>query len=131
MELLTINKFIVITSINEPTIAVKSFSQLKDYQTLVVGDSKTPEDWNFPGVKYLSFREQKNIFLNLSKLLPINHYSRKMIGYLHAIESGAEIIIDTDDDNIPKKDWGFPVYSGEFYSVLPNLGFVNIYSIIY
>ena len=43
MELNNINKYIVITSINEPTTAVKTFSQLKDCQTLVVGDSKTPD----------------------------------------------------------------------------------------
>ena len=129
MELHTINKFIVITSINEPTTAVKSFSQLKDYKTLVIGDSKTPEDWNFPGVMFISLKEQENISFNLSKLLPLNHYCRKMIGYLHAIKSGAEIIVDTDDDNIPKKDWGFPVYSGEFNSIVPNQGFVNIYSL--
>ena len=32
-------------------------------------------------------------------LLPWNHYARKMLGYLKAMEAGASILVDTDDDN--------------------------------
>ena len=35
----------------------------------------------------------------IAKLLPWNHYSRKNIGYLFAMEQGAKIIYETDDDN--------------------------------
>ena len=129
MGLYNLNKFIVITTINEPTIAIKSFSQKNDYTTLIVGDAKTPEDWKLPGAIYISLKEQENINSKLSNLLPLNHYSRKMIGYLHAIRNGADLIVDTDDDNIPKEDWGFPVFSGEFNSIEPNYGFVNIYTL--
>ena len=37
-------------------------------------------------------------------ILPWNHYSRKNIGYLYALEHGASIIYDTDDDNTPIED---------------------------
>jgi len=37
------------------------------------------------------------------------------------------VIIDTDDDNIPKPDWGFPQLVGDYQTVAPDQGFVNIY----
>jgi hypothetical protein len=39
------------------------------------------------------------------KFLPSKHYARKNLGYLIAIKNGAEIIIETDDDNIPEKNF--------------------------
>jgi len=59
--------------------------------------------------------------------LPFNHYGRKMMGYLHAIQQGAQVIIDTDDDNIPYDGWAFPAMEGEFQTSPVNKGFVNIY----
>jgi hypothetical protein len=41
----------------------------------------------------------------LSKVLPVRHYSRKNIGYLIAMNSGAECIYETDDDNRPIETW--------------------------
>jgi hypothetical protein len=41
----------------------------------------------------------------LSKVLPVRHYSRKNIGYLIAMNSGAECIYETDDDNRPNDTW--------------------------
>lgn len=42
------NKFIIIISIFKPTKAVKAFARMHhDWQLIVVGDKKTPKDWNF------------------------------------------------------------------------------------
>ncbi len=35
-------------------------------------------------------------------LLQWNHFGRKNIGFLYAMHNGAEVIYDTDDDNILK-----------------------------
>ena len=35
-------KFIVTTSINSPTLAIKKFDNLIDWKLIVVGDKKTP-----------------------------------------------------------------------------------------
>lgn len=120
---------IIITSIFNPTEAVISFSKMKDYQLIVVGDKKTPADWECQNVDYLSVNEQENLDFEIAKVLPYNHYCRKMLGYLKAIQNGAEYIIDTDDDNIPKDDWGFPEFENEFMSVFENKGFINIYQL--
>lgn len=99
-------KFIIITSINKLTKAIEEFARLSDWQLIVVGDKKTPSDWSFNNVIYLSPEAQTVFCSEFSQLLPWNHYSRKMIGYLYAIKEGADIIADSDDDNIPLKNWG-------------------------
>lgn len=120
-------KTIVITSIFNPTESVLKFSALPDYEIIVVGDEKTPAEWNCEGVDYVSIDNQNEMPFELRKALPTNHYCRKMLGYLKAISSGADVIIDTDDDNIPKHDWAFPDFEGDFASVAGDKGFVNIY----
>lgn len=120
-------KTIVITSIYPPSDAVISFSKIKDYNVIVVGDKKTPKNWVCNGVNYYSVEMQQGLGFKLEKILPYNHYCRKMVGYLKAIQDGADIIVDTDDDNIPNEDWVFPEFFGEFNTISENCGFVNIY----
>lgn len=120
-------KYIIITSITKPTQAIKKYAGLSDWQVIVVGDKKTPNNWRYKNVIYLSPEKQKKISYQIVKLLPWNHYCRKMIGYLYAIEMGAEIIYDTDDDNIPKRDWAILKFSGKFRITPPQVGFINIY----
>jgi STELLO glycosyltransferases len=121
--------FIVITSIFPPTKAVKKFSKHQDYSLVVVGDRKTPIDWQCFPSHFLDIDSQEGMAFKLAKLLPFNHYSRKMIGYLWAIEHGAQLIIDTDDDNIPQENWGFPALEGNFDCIEEKKGFINIYQL--
>ncbi|RZK32804.1 MAG: DUF288 domain-containing protein [Hymenobacter sp.] len=118
---------IVITSIFAPTEAVTKFANLPDYQLVVAGDKKSPADWQAANVTYLDVAAQEALGFGMSTKLPFNHYGRKMMGYLHAIREGAEVIVDTDDDNIPYDDWAFPAMSGSFATAPADKGFVNIY----
>jgi len=122
-------KFIVITSIFYPTQAVKAYAGFEDYRVIVVGDKKTPSDWNCEGVDYLSVEDQRKLSNKLVKVLPYNHYCRKMLGYLLAIKGGAESIIDTDDDNFPNDNWGFPAFEHSYDCIDGRLGFVNVYQL--
>ena len=122
-------KYIVITSIFNPTEPIISFSKMDDCKVVVVGDKKTPHDWICQNVDFISVPEQENSNLNLAKVLPYNHYSRKMLGYLKAIQNGAEYIIDTDDDNFPKENWVFPDFDQTFECITENIGFINIYQL--
>ncbi|MEP7142925.1 MAG: STELLO glycosyltransferase family protein [Ferruginibacter sp.] len=124
-----LKKTIVITSIFHPTEAVHAFSKMSEYNLVVVGDRKTPAGWHCDNVTYLSVEKQSEAGTWLNKILPYNHYSRKMMGYLHAIAEGADLIIDTDDDNIPKCKWSFPDFEGNFLYVPGYKGFVNIYQL--
>lgn len=120
---------IVITSIFNPTEAVLAFSKIEDYQLIVVGDKKTPDDWHCNNVDYISVKQQESLEFELSKVLPYNHYCRKMLGYLKAIKNGADYIVDTDDDNIPKVTWKFPEFEGKYDCISGDRGFVNIYQL--
>jgi glycosyltransferase involved in cell wall biosynthesis len=127
MEQRPVKKFIVITSIFRPTEAIEAFSKLKDYRLVVVGDKKTPADWNYENCTYLNTDKQVELSPGLANAIPFNHYGRKMIGYVYAMQQGADVIIDTDDDNIPYDGWNFPAFEGNYLASKDNLGWVNIY----
>ncbi|MET0635986.1 MAG: STELLO glycosyltransferase family protein [Chitinophagaceae bacterium] len=127
MEQRSLKKFIIITSIFEPTTAIESFSSLPDYQLVVVGDKKTPAGWQFENVVYLDIQSQLDLAPGLAEVIPFNHYGRKMLGYIYAMQQGASVIIDTDDDNIPYPSWQFPEFDGIFRTSEQDLGWVNIY----
>lgn len=94
-----LDKWIVVTTINYPSAALKKLAQLKDWHLVVVGDRKTPKDWQLENCEFLSLEKQQTLGYEIIKLLPENHYCRKNIGYLYAISRGAKVIYETDDDN--------------------------------
>ena len=122
-----VKRFIVITTIFPPTNAVKKFAKLRARHLVVVGDRKTPKDWRQANATFLSASQQPRMPFRLLAALPWNHYCRKMAGYLHAMGNGAQVIIDTDDDNEPYQDWSFPPFEGRQLTTPANLGFVNLY----
>jgi hypothetical protein len=126
---MAVNKAIVITSIFEPTEAVKLFAAMPNYKLYVAGDKKTSATWHCDNVAYLSVDAQVAMPYQLQTVLPYNHYCRKMMGYLSAIENGAEFIVDTDDDNLPKEGWSFPAHDGSYDALPANMGDVNIYEL--
>jgi hypothetical protein len=121
-----VNKFIVITSIFEPSIAIRKFAEQTDWKVIVVGDKKTPLNWQWESVEFLSVSDQKKLGFRLLDDLPYNHYSRKMIGYLYAMQKGADYIADLDDDNIPLANWGKIPERSEQDTVYGS-GFFNVY----
>lgn len=120
-------KFIIITSIFPPTEAVKKFAKISEWQLIVVGDKKTPLNWKLKNVIYLSPNKQLKLFPKIAKSLPWNSYSRKNLGYLYAIKQDADIIADTDDDNIPYSNWGNNLSFESQFNTVDGKGFVNAY----
>ena len=97
----TKEKWIVVTSINEPTEQIKFLANIDEFQLLVIGDRKTNMSWHWPNAIYLNIIEQETLGYKSFKTIPFNSYTRKNIGYLYAIQNGAKFIYDTDDDNKP------------------------------
>jgi hypothetical protein len=93
---------IIITSINPETESIKKFKNTPNWKLILVGDAKTPE-YNDPQIDFIPYKEDGK----LSKLIGANKYSRKNLGYIKAIQSGSDIIYETDDDNIPYDFWRF------------------------
>lgn len=122
-----VSKFIVITTINEKTKAILDFEKRNDWHLIIVGDKKSsPIDSN-KTLTFLSVDDQKKLGLSIVDFIPYNHYTRKNIGYLYAISQGAEIIYDTDDDNIPYSDWSISDFHCDL-QLKAESRFVNIYS---
>lgn len=95
---------LVITSINSPNEALRQLaSGCREHgiRMILIGDSKSPPDFHLEGCEFYSLAAQKALNLETAKLSPERHYARKNIGYLLAMQGGAEIIIETDDDNLP------------------------------
>lgn len=124
------SKWIVITTINPPTSAVRRLARWVGcgWAVVVVGDKKTPTNWQVDGVTYLSPGEQKRLFPDLADLLLYGHYARKNLGYLYAMAQGARVIIDTDDDNAPYDDFGRELKATVTADLLVGPGWINIYS---
>jgi hypothetical protein len=94
-------RWIVITTIAYPTSAVIALAAETGWRVVIVADTKTPQDWNHSNCDFLSIEKQKALGYSINRLIPYKSYTRKMIGYLYAIQNGAEWIYDTDDDNQP------------------------------
>lgn len=100
-------KALVITTIQAPTPAMYKYRDMlldQGWSIIVVGDKKSPPTYDLPGVNYLSIERQQELFGEIASLIPVNHYSRKNLGYLYAMSQGAEAIAESDDDNIPYDD---------------------------
>jgi len=97
------------------------------HNVIIVGDLKTPDSFSLDGARFYSVERQARLDFEITKYLPFNHYSRKMIGYILAIHEGAKAIVDTDDDNFPLVNWQFPSSSVSCKQLSEDRGFVNIY----
>ena len=94
---------LIITSISAPNDAMKAFAEgcgRNNIDFIMIGDTKTPKDFQLEGCRFAGIEEQRNLPFKIAKLLPEKHYGRKNLGYLLAKQKA--VIIETDDDNLPK-----------------------------
>ncbi|XP_073045868.1 probable glycosyltransferase STELLO2 [Primulina eburnea] len=90
-------KWIVVSVSGYPSESLKKMAKIKGWQVLAIGNSKTPEDWKLKGVIYLSLEMQAQLGFRVVDYLPFDSYVRKTVGYLFAIQHGAQKIFDVDD----------------------------------
>jgi hypothetical protein len=123
--------FLIITSIanhNHPVL--KRFAEeasMYGIPFIVIGDTKSPNGFNLAGCNFYSIERQQMLKFQLAKTLPVAHYARKNLGYLIAISQGAEIIIETDDDNLPINGFWDKRMKHINAHLLINKGWVNVY----
>jgi hypothetical protein len=99
---------LVITTINKINKNIKNFvssSKIKKWGLIIIGDRKSPKNFNLSYGEYLDIKTQLKTNFKFAKICPENTYARKNIGYLQAIKNKSEIIAETDDDNFPKKNF--------------------------
>jgi hypothetical protein len=122
---------LIVTTINEPNNVMRELAQgcrRAGWTFFVIGDKKGPRAFDCEGAMFYSLEQQAKSGLTFASACPIGHYARKNIGYLLAIANGAEIIVETDDDNMPR---------GEFWNerrrrletpVARETGWLNVYA---
>ncbi|HWG44475.1 MAG TPA: hypothetical protein VN688_16975 [Gemmataceae bacterium] len=116
---------LVITTINIPTLLeeyaanFEKHGHLEHTSAIIVGDKKTPHDAAAKVASdlrgrgfdclYLDLPAQEQYlerFPRLKPLIPYNSDNRRNIGYLMAVEKGADILVAVDDDNfVMADDW--------------------------
>lgn len=100
------DKFLIVTSIAEPTRAILAYAAMPGWRVVLVGDRKGPARVADPRITFLGIEQQKWLGLTYAPHCPENHYARKNLGYLYAMAQGARVIAETDDDNMPLLGWG-------------------------
>ena len=99
----------VVTTIHVPNPSINGVADLRNWCLVIVGDTITPDGAYSDLAKkdhvfYLSASYQKE-FLTESRslfieMMPFKSFARKNIGYLFAINYGAQVVFDFDDDNV-------------------------------
>lgn len=94
----------IVTTVQAPTPAITQIAQAASRHQqplIVIGDVGTPPEWDLVGCRYLDIATQQRLPFRVANSLPHGSYSRKMIGYLVAAQTGAVWLRETDDDNFP------------------------------
>jgi len=119
-------KFIVTTTINQPTKATLKFAEIADrddWTFMIVGDTKTPNEEYIAlekkhnNVIYLSPKMQEEKYKEISDIIGWRTIQRRNIGFIFAYHMGADVLATVDDDNIPYDNWGQNLYVGKTIDV--------------
>lgn len=124
------NNALVITSIAGPNQALRAFAhgcRKHGYSFILIGDRSSPGDFQLAGCDFWGLDRQRSMPFNLAPLLPERHYGRKNLGYLQAIQNGAEVILESDDDNFPKETFWSDRTRQHSTASFRDAGWVNLY----
>ena len=106
-------KVIVTTTINPPTKAIALFQAMEEWDLVVIGDLKTPQDYHLERGVYMDPASQEKYDKELSDAIGWNCIQRRNFGLLIANDMNADIVAVVDDDNIPLPGWGENLFVGE------------------
>ena len=124
-------KHLIVTSISAPNPVLRALAEGAighGFQFTVVGDTKSPEHFEIEGVDFLAIKAQRKLPFRLTGLLRERSYARKNLGYLRALQDGADFILETDDDNFPRSGfWNTPEREVRG-SLVSHEGWSNVYS---
>lgn len=105
-------------------------SEVCSAELVLIGDKKSPS-WDkkrLPrNVHFFSVEDQNARWPKLSALIPLNHYGRKNLAYLWAVEHGIDILFDTDDDNFSEIDI-FSQTTDSFRTISTAKEWINVYA---
>ena len=121
---------LVVTSISAPNAVLTSLARgarERDVDFILIGDERSPGDFHLDGCRFYSLVEQRQLDLAFARKCPTRHYARKNIGYLLALREGADVIVETDDDNIPLDSFWADRARRVTVPCVEHAGHVNVY----
>lgn len=121
---------LVVTSIAAPNAPLRVLAGLASKQSwhfYLVGDERSPAEFHLPGCDFYALARQSETGFRFAQNCPTRHYARKNIGYLLAFREGAEVIVETDDDNIPRQAFGNARRQQANAPLICNTGWLNVY----
>jgi hypothetical protein len=124
------NEALVVTSIGAPNGAMRLLANGAVRNSIpfyVIGDVASPPEYSLAGCSFYNIEDQIATGFRTAASTPKRHYARKNIGYLLAMRDGAEIIIETDDDNEPSDAFWIPRKRFQRVPSLIAQGCANVY----
>lgn len=121
---------LVVTSISGPNDVLRSLAvgcTKHGVSFHLIGDTKTPADFALDGCNFHDVNAQLAMDFQLARVVPVRSYARKNIGYLLAIQEGADWICETDDDNYPREGFWLAREREMAGTVVNASGWVNVY----
>ena len=122
---------LVLTSIHgeQPVLdKIRTGVESNNWQCVIAGDTISKPIRSTESLIFYSIIDQLSSSYSYAKLAPTRNYCRKNLAYLKAMEMGADVIVETDDDNIPYDEF-FREREDTFdVKTVNNEGFVNVYS---
>ena len=121
---------LVVTSISAPNRvlgALAQGAQARGRRFVVVGDVPSPADFRLEGCDFYGLDAQYETGFRFARACPTRHYARKNLGYLIAVREGATVIVETDDDNIPRAEFWQERESRVSAPCVEGAGWVNVY----
>src|SRR5687767_10251247 len=121
---------LVVTSIARPNAVLQALAEGSvehDIEFIIIGDEASPSEFKLEGCSFFGLAEQRELGLSFALKCPTRHYARKNIGYLVALRNGAEVLIETDDDNIPFGEFWNERSRWQPVRSISEAGWVNVY----
>ncbi len=121
---------IVVTSVSPPNSSLQALAdgaRARGMDFLVMGDTKSPAEFTLEGCEFYDVARQGETGFKYAKLCPTRSYARKNIGYLISIAGRAPVILETDDDNIPRESFWDERQLNIEAPRLASAGWVNVY----
>lgn len=121
---------LVVTSIFPPNAVMEELAagaRAAGWDFVIAGDGKSPADYRLDGARFLSLDDQLESGFALAGRAPVGSYTRKNLGYLAALRAGADIIVETDDDNHPSPGFWVPRRRVVHCARVVRNGWVNAY----
>ena len=116
------NKYLILTSISEPSVATLKYCEIadqKDWKLVFIGDLKTPHasyqalETKYKNFMYMTPEQQEELYPELSEAIGWNKCQRRNIGFVYAYDNGCDILATSDDDNNPYDNWGDEMFVGQ------------------